>query len=118
MQIPYTRNNYVRSINKAFKELLNQERFASQSEIVEALKIKDFKRLISLSFTYVKQIWCSSGKKFQNGNGYCLPSELSVPATSSPLKIWFWILITMILSLSSKPLRCCSVDRPFTRLHR
>lgn len=37
-------------LTKAFKELLNQERFASQSEIVEALKNKDFKPLTNLKF--------------------------------------------------------------------
>ena len=37
-------------LTKAFKELLHQERFASQSEIVDALKTKDFKALTSLKF--------------------------------------------------------------------
>ena len=30
--------------------------------------------------------WGSSCEKYENGMVYCLPSELSVPATSSPLK--------------------------------
>ena len=38
MQIPYMRISMSDQLTKAFKELLNQERFASQSEIVEALK--------------------------------------------------------------------------------
>ena len=32
-------------LTKAFKELLNQERFASQSEIVEALKNQGFQSI-------------------------------------------------------------------------
>ena len=32
-------------LTKAFKELLNQERFASQSEIVEALKKQGFQTI-------------------------------------------------------------------------
>lgn len=50
MQIPYMRISMSDQLTKAFKELLNQERFASQSEIVEALKTKDFKALTSLKF--------------------------------------------------------------------
>ena len=38
------------SLTRAFKELLNQERFGSQSEIVEALK--------NQGFTYADKIWC------------------------------------------------------------
>ena len=37
-KFPYTRITMSDQLTKAFKELLNQERFASQSEIVEALK--------------------------------------------------------------------------------
>ena len=46
----YMRITMSDQLTKAFKELLNQERFASQSEIVDALKTKDFKALTSLKF--------------------------------------------------------------------
>ena len=70
MQIPLYENNYVRSINKSIKELLNQERFASQSEIVEALKNQGFQsinqskvsRMLSKLVQFVQEIrkwkWC------------------------------------------------------------
>ena len=92
-------------LTKAFKELLNQERFASQSEIVEALKNQGFQ---SINQSKVSRMLSKFGavraRNTKMEMVYCLPSELSVPATSSPLKIWFWILITMISLSSLKPL--------------
>ena len=49
-KFPYMRISMSDQLTKAFKELLNQERFASQSEIVEALKKQGFQRLTSLKF--------------------------------------------------------------------
>ena len=106
MQIPYTRITMSDQLTKAFKELLHQERFASQSEIVDALKTKGFQ---SINQSKVSRMLSKFGavraRNTKMEMVYCLPSELSVPATSSPLKIWFWILITMISLSSLKPLR-------------
>ena len=74
-------------LTKAFKELLNQERFASQSEIVEALKNQGFQ---TINQSKVSRMLSKFGavrtRNTKMEMVYCLPSELSVPATSSPLK--------------------------------
>ena len=44
-KFPYMRITMSDQLTKAFKELLNQERFASQSEIVEALKNQGFQTI-------------------------------------------------------------------------
>ena len=49
-KFPYMRITMSDQLTKAFKELLHQERFASQSEIVDALKNQGFQALISLKF--------------------------------------------------------------------
>ena len=71
-------------LTKAFKELLNQERFASQSEIVEALKNQGFQ---SINQSKVSRMLSKFGavraRNTKMEMVYCLPSELSVPATSS-----------------------------------
>ncbi|WP_044470886.1 transcriptional regulator ArgR [Mannheimia massilioguelmaensis] len=70
-----------------FKDLLSQERFGSQSEIVTALQ--------ELGFTNINQSKVSrmlskfGAVRTRNTRMemvYCLPNELSVPNTSSPLK--------------------------------
>ena len=74
-------------LTKAFKELLHQERFASQSEIVDALKNQGFQ---SINQSKVSRMLSKFGavraRNTKMEMVYCLPSELSVPATSSPLK--------------------------------
>ena len=70
-------------LTKAFKELLHQERFASQSEIVEALKNQGFQTKVSRMLSKFGAVRARNTKMEMV---YCLPSELSVPATSSPLK--------------------------------
>ncbi len=71
----------------AFKDLLAQERFGSQSEIVQALQ--------ALGFTHINQSKVSrmltkfGAVRTRNTRMemvYCLPNELSVPNTKSPLK--------------------------------
>ena len=73
-------------LTKAFKELLHQERFASQSEIVDALKNQGFQ---SINQSKVSRMLSKFGavraRNTKMEMVYCLPSELSVPA-SSPLK--------------------------------
>ena len=74
-------------LTQAFKELLSQERFGSQSEIVTALQ--------QMGFTHINQSKVSrmltkfGAVRTRNTRMemvYCLPNELSVPNTSSPLK--------------------------------
>lgn len=48
------------NLTRAFKELLNQERFGSQSEIVDALKNKALLVLINQNIKNAQQIWCGS----------------------------------------------------------
>ena len=82
-----TRITMSDQLTKAFKELLNQERFASQSEIVEALKNQGFQ---TINQSKVSRMLSKFGavrvRNTKMEMVYCLPSELSVPATSSPLK--------------------------------
>lgn len=86
-KFPYMRISMSDQLTKAFKELLNQERFASQSEIVEALKNQGFQ---SINQSKVSRMLSKFGavraRNTKMEMVYCLPSELSVPATSSPLK--------------------------------
>ncbi|OOF46668.1 transcriptional regulator ArgR [Rodentibacter trehalosifermentans] len=75
------------NLTKVFKELLSQERFASQSEIVEALKNQGFS---GINQSKVSRMLSKFGavrtRNTKMEMVYCLPNELSVPATSSPLK--------------------------------
>ena len=75
------------NLTRAFKELLNQERFGSQSEIVDALKKQGFTGInqskISRMLTKFGAVRTRNTKMEMV---YCLPNELSVPNTSSPLK--------------------------------
>ena len=75
------------NLTRAFKELLNQERFGSQSEIVDALKKQGFTGInqskISRMLTKFGAVRTRNTKMEMV---YCLPAELGVPTTSSPLK--------------------------------
>lgn len=75
------------ALTRAFKELLNEERFGSQSEIVDALKSQGFDNInqskVSRMLTKFGAVRTRNTKMEMV---YCLPSELSVPNTSSPLK--------------------------------
>ena len=71
----------------AFKELLSQERFGSQSEIVTALHELGFN---NINQSKVSRMLTKFGairtRNTRMEMVYCLPNELSVPNTSSPLK--------------------------------
>ncbi|ARU64722.1 arginine repressor [Histophilus somni] len=80
-------NEKADSLVNAFKELLSQESFGSQSEIVSALQ--------QMGFTHVNQSKVSrmltkfGAVRTRNTRMemvYCLPNELSIPNTGSPLK--------------------------------
>ncbi|MCG6200188.1 transcriptional regulator ArgR [Psychromonas antarctica] len=70
-----------------FKELLKKERLSSQGEIVEALQKAGFN---NINQSKVSRMLSKSGSvRTRNTKGemvYCLPAELGIPTTSSPLK--------------------------------
>lgn len=77
----------IDSLSEAFKSLLKEEKFSSQSEIVTALQ--------EMGFTHINQSKVSrmlskfGAVRTRNTKMemvYQLPPELSVPTTSSPLK--------------------------------
>ncbi|WP_371376230.1 transcriptional regulator ArgR [Thalassotalea aquiviva] len=71
----------------AFKELLKQEQFGSQGEIVDALKGMGFD---NISQSKVSRMLSKFGAvRIRNARQemvYCLPAELGVPTAKSPLK--------------------------------
>ncbi|XHN42613.1 Arginine repressor [Lonepinella sp. MS14434] len=75
------------SLMTAFKDLLAQEKFSSQVEIVNALQELGFS---SINQSKVSRMLSKFGavrtRNTRMEMVYCLPNELSVPNTSSPLK--------------------------------
>ena len=74
-------------LQKVFKRLLKEERFRSQSEIVEALCNEGFTNInqskVSRMLTKFGAVRTRNAKM---ETVYCLPPELNMPNTSSPLK--------------------------------
>jgi transcriptional regulator of arginine metabolism len=72
---------------QAFKNLLNQEQFGSQSDIVEALKSQGFD---NISQSKVSRLLSKFGavrtRNARQDMVYCLPAELGVPTAKSPLR--------------------------------
>ena len=72
---------------KAFKGLLKEERFGSQSDIVYALKDQGFN---SVNQSKVSRMLSKFGavrtRNAKDEMVYCLPAELGVPTISSQLK--------------------------------
>jgi transcriptional regulator of arginine metabolism len=72
---------------KAFKSILNEEKFSSQGEIVEALKAQGFDNInqskVSRMLTKFGAVRTRNAKMEMV---YCLPLELGVPTTTSSLK--------------------------------
>ncbi|WLS79395.1 transcriptional regulator ArgR [Erwinia pyri] len=72
---------------KAFKALLKQEKFSSQGEIVAALQEEGFDNInqskVSRMLTKFGAVRTRNAKMEMV---YCLPAELGVPTTTSPLK--------------------------------
>ncbi len=71
----------------AFKELLKQEQFGSQGDIVDALKNQGFD---NISQSKVSRMLSKFGavrtRNAKQEMVYCLPAELGVPTAKSPLK--------------------------------
>lgn len=72
---------------RAFKAILKEERFGSQGEIVDALKLEGFENInqskVSRMLTKFGAVRTRNAKMEMV---YCLPAELGVPTTSSPLR--------------------------------
>ncbi|MBD8164675.1 transcriptional regulator ArgR [Erwinia persicina] len=72
---------------KAFKALLKEEKFSSQGEIVNALQEDGFENInqskVSRMLTKFGAVRTRNAKMEMV---YCLPAELGVPTTTSPLK--------------------------------
>lgn len=72
---------------QAFKELLKQEQFGSQGDIVEALKSQGF---TNISQSKISRMLSKYGavrtRNARQEMVYCLPAELGVPTAKSPLK--------------------------------
>lgn len=72
---------------KTFKILLKEERYSSQGEIVAALQEAGYKNInqskVSRMLTKFGAVRTRNAKM---ETVYCLPVELSVPSTTSPLK--------------------------------
>lgn len=72
---------------QAFKDLLKQEQFSSQGEIVDALKTEGFD---NISQSKVSRMLSKFGavrtRNARQEMVYCLPAELGVPTAKSPLK--------------------------------
>lgn len=72
---------------KAFKAILKEEKFSSQGEIVDALKAQGFDNInqskVSRMLTKFGAVRTRNAKMEMV---YCLPVELGVPTTGSPLK--------------------------------
>ncbi|AXF78256.1 transcriptional regulator ArgR [Erwinia tracheiphila] len=72
---------------KAFKALLREEKFSSQGEIVTVLQEQGFENInqskVSRMLTKFGAVRTRNAKMEMV---YCLPTELGVPTTTSPLK--------------------------------
>jgi len=72
---------------QAFKDLLKQEQFGSQGDIVDALKNQGFD---NISQSKVSRMLSKYGavrtRNARQEMVYCLPAELGVPTTKSPLR--------------------------------
>jgi transcriptional regulator of arginine metabolism len=75
------------ALTQAFKDLLKQEQFGSQGDIVDALKKQGFD---NISQSKVSRMLSKYGavrtRNARQEMVYCLPAELGVPTAKSPLR--------------------------------
>lgn len=72
---------------KAFKDLLKEERFGSQGDIVLALQQVGFENINQSKVSrMLSKFGAVRTRNAKQEMVYCLPAELGVPTTSSPLK--------------------------------
>lgn len=75
------------NLSSAFKTLLAQENLSSQSEIVQALQAQGFTHINQSKVSrMLSKFGAIRTRNTRMEMVYCLPNELSVPTTSSPLK--------------------------------
>lgn len=75
------------SLIKAFHSLLKQEQFGSQGEIVTALKELGFENVNQSKVSrMLSKFGAVRTRNAKQEMVYCLPAELGVPTTSSPLR--------------------------------
>ena len=103
---------------KAFKALLKEEKFSSQGEIVQALQEEGFENInqskVSRMLTKFGAVRTRNAKMEMV---YCLPAELGVPTTSSPLKnLVLDIDYNDAVVVNSYQPRRRAADRPSSRL--
>jgi transcriptional regulator of arginine metabolism len=72
---------------QTFKEILKQEQFSSQGEIVDALKALNFDNISQSKVSrMLSKFGAVRARNARQEMVYCLPVELSVPSAHSPLK--------------------------------
>ena len=77
----------MNSLSEAFKALLKEEKFGSQSEIVAALQEMGFENINQSKVSrMLSKFGAVRTRNTKMEMVYQLPAELGVPATSSPLK--------------------------------
>ncbi len=77
----------MNSLSEAFKTLLKEEKFGSQSEIVAALQEMGFENINQSKVSrMLSKFGAVRTRNTKMEMVYQLPAELGVPATSSPLK--------------------------------
>lgn len=75
------------NLSDAFRALLKEEKFSSQSEIVSALQEMGFENINQSKVSrMLSKFGAVRTRNTKMEMVYQLPAELSVPATSSPLK--------------------------------
>ncbi|OOR98474.1 arginine repressor [Haemophilus paracuniculus] len=75
------------TLTEAFKSLLKEEKFSSQSEIVSALQEMGFEHINQSKVSrMLSKFGAVRTRNTKMEMVYQLPAELSVPTTSSPLK--------------------------------
>lgn len=80
-------NDKQEKLAKAFKALLKEERFGSQAEIVTALQEMGFENINQSKVSrMLSRFGAVRTRNAKMEMVYCLPVELGVPTTSSPLK--------------------------------
>jgi transcriptional regulator of arginine metabolism len=79
--------NKQEALIKAFKDILKEENYGSQGDIVDALKTENFD---NISQSKVSRMLSKFGAvRTRNARGemvYCLPPELGMPTARSPLR--------------------------------
>ncbi|NBI12672.1 transcriptional regulator ArgR [[Haemophilus] felis] len=83
----YEKYEKTDNLSDAFKGLLAQERFGSQNEIVTALQELGFHQINQSKVSrMLTKFGAVRTRNTRMEMVYCLPNELSVPNTKSPLK--------------------------------